>query len=50
MGTSNGARTTYLNNLWNIAQPTGQFRYYQGAVYLLGLLAASGNFDYGFAQ
>jgi oligosaccharide reducing-end xylanase len=50
IGSSNGARTTYLNNLWNIAQPTGQYRYYQGAVYLLGLLAASGNFDYGFAQ
>ena len=44
----NANRMTFVNNLWNVAQPTGNFRYYQGAVYLLGLLAASGNFDYGF--
>jgi oligosaccharide reducing-end xylanase len=48
LASQNGNRMTFVDNLWNIAQPTGQFRYYQGAVYLLGLLAASGNFDYGF--
>ena len=48
LASQNPNRMTFVNNLWNIAQPTGQFRYYQGAVYLLGLLAASGNFDYGF--
>jgi oligosaccharide reducing-end xylanase len=42
------SRMTFVNNLWNVAQPTGQYRYYQGAVYLLGLLAASGNVDYGW--
>ncbi|MEY4549987.1 MAG: hypothetical protein RL685_6182, partial [Pseudomonadota bacterium] len=50
IGSSNASNTTYLNNLWTVAQPTGQYRYYQGAVYLLGLLAASGNFDNGFAR
>ena len=44
----NGNRMTFVNNLWNVAQPTGQYRYYQGAVYLLGLLATSGNFDYNW--
>ncbi len=50
IGTSDEARTTFLSNLWNVPQPTGQYRYYQGSVYLLGLLATSGNFNYGFAQ
>jgi oligosaccharide reducing-end xylanase len=48
LASQNPNRMTFVNNLWNVAQPTGNFRYYQGAVYLLGLLAASGNFDYGF--
>ncbi len=39
---------TFVNNLWNVAQPTGQFRYYQGSVYLLGLLATAGCFDHGW--
>ena len=50
IGSNEGSRMTFLDNLWNIQQPTGQYRYYQGAVYLLGLLAASGNLDYGWAQ
>jgi oligosaccharide reducing-end xylanase len=48
---SNGAnRMTFVNGLWNAAQPTGNFRYYNGAVYLLGLLATSGNFDFAFPR
>jgi len=39
-------RATFIQNLWNLAQPQGQYRYYQGSVYLLGLLATSGRFDY----
>ena len=46
--TSGPNRMALVNNLWNIAQPTGQFRYYQGSVYLLGLLATAGYFDHGF--
>jgi oligosaccharide reducing-end xylanase len=48
LATSGGNRMTFVNNLWNVAQPTGQFRYYQGSVYLLGLLAAAGQFDHGW--
>jgi oligosaccharide reducing-end xylanase len=48
-GASNGGtRMTFVNNLWNVAQPTGSFRYYQGSVYLLGLLATAGYFDHGW--
>jgi oligosaccharide reducing-end xylanase len=48
---SNAAnRATYVDRLWNAAQPTGNFRYYQGSVYLLGLLATSGNFDFAFPR
>jgi oligosaccharide reducing-end xylanase len=48
LATSGGNRMTFVNNLWNVAQPTGQFRYYQGSVYLLGLLATAGLFDHGW--
>lgn len=48
---SNGAnRAAFVDGLWNAAQPTGNFRYYNGAIYLLGLLATSGNFDFAFPQ
>jgi oligosaccharide reducing-end xylanase len=43
-------RLAYVNSLWNVAQPTGQYRYYQGAVYLLGLLACSGHLEFAFPQ
>jgi len=46
--TTGGNRTAFVDTLWNIAQPTGNFRYYQGSVYLLGLLATAGHFDHGF--
>ncbi|HTV21336.1 MAG TPA: glycosyl hydrolase family 8 [Polyangiaceae bacterium] len=48
LATNGGNRMTFVNNLWNIAQPTGNFRYYQGSVYLLGLLATAGYFAYGW--
>ena len=41
-------RTTYVNNLWNIAQQSGQYRYYQESVYLLGLLATAGKLSYAW--
>jgi oligosaccharide reducing-end xylanase len=48
LATDGGDRMTFVDNLWNVAQPTGQFRYYQGSVYLLGLLATAGYFDHGW--
>lgn len=39
-------RAEYLDNLWNVPQQRGLYRYYQECVYLLGLLAASGYLNY----
>jgi oligosaccharide reducing-end xylanase len=41
-------RKTYVDNLWNVAQQSGQYRYYQQSVYLLGLLAVAGKYHYTF--
>jgi oligosaccharide reducing-end xylanase len=41
-------RKTYVDNLWNVPQQSGQYRYYQESVYLLGLLAVSGKYRYDF--
>lgn len=35
---------TYIQNLWNVVPPTGQWRYYTGMVYMLSMLHVSGNF------
>jgi oligosaccharide reducing-end xylanase len=39
-------RAEFVDNLWNVPQQTGQFRYYQETVYLLGLLSSAGLFGY----
>jgi oligosaccharide reducing-end xylanase len=41
-------RKAYVDNLWNVGQQSGQFRYYQESVYLLGLLAVAGKYQYRF--
>lgn len=41
-------RKTYVDNLWNVAQQSGQYRYYQESVYLLGLLAVAGKYNRAF--
>src|SRR5262245_52745701 len=41
-------RMTYVNNLWLVGQQSGQFRYYQECVYLLGLLNVAGKFNQSF--
>jgi oligosaccharide reducing-end xylanase len=41
-------RTTYVNNLWMVGQQSGQYRYYQECVYLLGLLNVAGKFNQTF--
>jgi len=35
---------TYTQRLWNVSPPTGTYRYYNGMVYFLSMLHASGNF------
>ena len=42
-------RKTFVENLWHVAQQSGQWRYYQECVYLLGLLATAGHYQYDFA-
>lgn len=34
----------FLTEFWNIGLPTGQYRYYDGMLYMLGFLNCSGNF------
>jgi oligosaccharide reducing-end xylanase len=41
-------RKTYVDNLWGVPQQSGQYRYYQESVYLLGLLAVAGKYRYSF--
>jgi oligosaccharide reducing-end xylanase len=41
-------RATYVNNLWLVEQQSGQYRYYQECVYLLGLLNVAGRFNQTF--
>ena len=41
-------RATYVENLWAVPQQSGEYRYYQETVYLLGLLATAGKFRYDF--
>jgi hypothetical protein len=43
-------RKTYVENLWHVSQQSGQYRYYQECVYLLGLLATSGRYHYDWAN
>jgi oligosaccharide reducing-end xylanase len=42
------SRATFVNNLWLVGQQSGQYRYYQECVYLLGLLNAAGKFNPSF--
>jgi oligosaccharide reducing-end xylanase len=41
---SSPQRTAFVRDFWNTPIPTGQARYYDGMLYLLGLLYDSGNF------
>ena len=34
----------FIDELWNLPIPSGQYRYYDGMLYFLGLLETSGNF------
>jgi oligosaccharide reducing-end xylanase len=41
---TNENRKDFVEQLWNVEIPTGQYRYYGGMLYMLGLLQVSGNF------
>jgi oligosaccharide reducing-end xylanase len=41
-------RARFVSNLWNVNQQSGQYRYYQEGVYLLGLLSTSGRLRYSW--
>lgn len=36
--------TPFVQEFWNVGIPTGRYRYYDGMLYMLGLLNVSGNF------
>jgi oligosaccharide reducing-end xylanase len=43
-------RAAFVQNLWDVQQQQGLYRYYQETVYMLGLLSAAGRFGYEFAD
>jgi len=44
LAATNSHATEFVNELWNTYAPTGTWRYFNGSLYLLGLLECSGNF------
>jgi oligosaccharide reducing-end xylanase len=44
LASTNANRKEFVEDLWSAAIPSGQYRYYDGILYLLGLLQTSGNF------
>jgi oligosaccharide reducing-end xylanase len=46
LASDSALRTTYLQNVWDVGQQSGLYRYYQQCVYLLGLLGAAGQYGY----
>jgi len=44
LSSTNNNRKDFVEELWNVEIPTGKYRYYDGMLYLLGMLQVSGNF------
>ncbi|MDP4180679.1 MAG: glycosyl hydrolase family 8 [Bacillota bacterium] len=44
LAATNSLAYDFVNELWKISIPSGQYRYYDGMLYMLGLLHCSGNF------
>lgn len=44
LAATTGHRTEFVEELWNLQPPSGQWRYYDGVLYMLGLLHVSGQF------
>ena len=39
-------RTELVHNMWRVPQQSGELRYYQESVYVLGLLSVAGKFNH----
>ena len=51
LASTNKHRKDFVEELWNLSVPTGRYRYYDGMLYMLGMLQVSGNFKvYNFAD
>lgn len=44
LASTNPRRTEFLEELWSVPVPHGLYRYYDGLLYMLGMLQVSGNF------
>ena len=44
LASTNDNRKDFVEDLWDAEIPTGKYRYYDGMLYMLGLLQVSGNF------
>jgi endo-1,4-beta-D-glucanase Y len=44
LAANTGNRWAFVQDFWNTPIPSGQYRYYNGLLYMLGLLHVSGNF------
>ena len=44
LASTNKNRKEFVEALWNVPIPTGKYRYYDGMLYMLGMLQVSGNF------
>jgi oligosaccharide reducing-end xylanase len=44
LASTNENRKEFVQELWNGITPTGKYRYYDGLLYMLGLLEVSGNY------
>jgi oligosaccharide reducing-end xylanase len=44
LASTNKNRTAFIQALWEVSIPSGKWRYYDGLLYMLGLLNVSGNF------
>jgi endo-1,4-beta-D-glucanase Y len=44
------SRTQFVQNLWDVQQQQGLYRYYQETVYMLGLLTTAGRYAYSFGD
>ena len=44
IGTTTPVTQRFVNELWNMPIPSGQWRYYDGMLYMFGLLHASGQY------
>jgi oligosaccharide reducing-end xylanase len=44
------SRTQFVQNLWDVQQQQGTFRYYQETVYMLGLLTTAGRYAVAFGD